>query len=220
VNDDFKKLMYGVIGGFAALIVVWLLFMFVSSCGFDVSCQKAEMTFEGTPIPTLSAAHISSAPNQTGAGEFSKCQVKALDLLGAWVSADYPETDAFEFTDMNGMLCVGTYEADIAPLLSESQLWFSGSLSCTSCHNDAFKKDMGGLDATTYAGLLAGSQRESAEQAKGVDIFGGGDWESSPFYQSLTLTENVPAGHPTADQSTALIVYAGQPAPPPATPTP
>ncbi|MEW5941935.1 MAG: hypothetical protein AB1750_19905, partial [Chloroflexota bacterium] len=128
--DDFKKIMYGVIAGFAALIVVWLLYLFISSCGFDVTCKKGAAPIEGTPVPTLSAAHV-SAPEMGMAGEFNKCQVKALDLLAAWVNADYPETEAFEFTDLRGVRCAGTYEADIKPLLVESQLWFHASLSCT-----------------------------------------------------------------------------------------
>ncbi|MEW5940916.1 MAG: hypothetical protein AB1750_14695, partial [Chloroflexota bacterium] len=77
-----------------------------------------------------------------------------------------------------------------------------------------------GLDLTSYAGILAGSQRESAEQAKGADVLGGGDWEASLLYQTFMLAE-VPLGHPTADQANGLIVYAGSPVPPPtATPLP
>jgi hypothetical protein len=218
--DDFKKIMYGVLVGFAVLMVVWLLFILVSSCGFDLSCQQAAMSFDGTPVPTLSAARLSSAPKVEGAGEFNKCQVRAMDLLGAWVDAGYPETEAFEFTDANGAPCLGAYASDIAPLFSESQLWFAGSLSCTSCHNDAFKPDLGGLDLTAYAGILAGSQRESAKQAKGNDILGGGVWADSVLYQTFMLTENIPLGHPTFDQANGLIVYAGEPVPPEATLTP
>lgn len=215
--DDFKKITYGVLTGFAVLMVVWLLFIFVNACGFDPACRKSETPVVGTPIPTLSAAHISMAPNTDGAGEFNKCQVKAMDLLGAWVDAGSPEADAFEFTDLKGTPCQATF-ADVSPLLSESQLWFQGSLSCTSCHNTAFKEGMGGLDLTSYAGILAGSQRASVDVPQGKDILGG-DWQSSVLFKTLTLTENLPVGHPTADQANGLIVYAGSPVPPEVAPT-
>jgi mono/diheme cytochrome c family protein len=51
--DDFKKIIYAVLVGFAVLMVVWLGFLFLNSCGFDFSCQKAVKLPAETPIPTL-----------------------------------------------------------------------------------------------------------------------------------------------------------------------
>ena len=216
--DDFKKILYGVLVLFAVGIVVWLGFLFVNSCGFDVKCTRAQVPLV-TPIPTLVPAKMPAATPGGGAGAFSKCTVKAMSLLGAWVDAGYPESDSFPFADVNGNPCAGTYQADIAPLLNESNLWFPASLSCTSCHNTAFKEGLGGLDLTSYAGILAGSQRASADVPKGNDILGGGNWENSALFTNLSLTENIPPGHPTLDHPVGdLIVYAGAHVPPP-TPT-
>jgi hypothetical protein len=218
--DDFKKLMYGVVIGFVVVVVVFVSFTFLWSCGLDFSCRQASPLVERTPIPTLSAAHISSAPITTGAGEFDKCQVRAMDLLGAWVEAGAPETDAFAFTDMRGVACQAGFSADVYPLLNESQVWYPRALSCTSCHNGSLSAiRSGGLDLSTYAAILAGSGRESADVAKGKDILG--SWLTSRLYLSLTMTENVVVGHPTMEQANTLVVFAGSPAPQPeATPAP
>ncbi len=208
--DDFKKIIYGVLVAFAAVIVIWVGYAFLSSCGFDPSCRKGQLLVEYTPVPTLSAFHISTSPKTGGAGKFDKCEVKAMDLLGAWVDAGHPETDPFSFADVNGNPCEGAFNADIFPLLNENQVWFPASLSCTSCHNTAFTEGLGGLDLTSYAGILAGSGRASADVATGQDILGGGNWKNSKLFQSLSLTENIPLGHPPLDYpASGLIVYAG-----------
>ena len=217
--DDFKKLIYGVLVGFALLIVGFVSFTFIWSCGLDFSCKQAAPKVERTPIPTLSAAHISSAPHTDGAGEFNKCQVRAVDLLGAWVDAGAPEADTFGFTDMNGVPCQAAFEADVLPLFDQSQVWYRGSLSCTSCHNSNLTDRSAGLDVSTYAAILAGSGRASADVAKGSNILG--SWTASKLFLALNPEGEVPFGHPTLQQANALIVFAGAPAPQPeATPTP
>lgn len=216
--DDFKKIMYGVLIGFILVVAVFLTLAFLWSCGFDLKCQQAAPV-AGTPIPTLIPATL-PAPFTGGAPDaLDQCSVRAMDLLGAWVEAGYPESDPFPFADVNGNPCTGTFRADIWPLLNESNLWFPASLSCTSCHNAAFKPNTGGLDLTSYAGILAGSKRESVEQAKGTDILGGGIWANSLLFQTLGLTENIPDGHPPLGYpATDLVIYAGAHVPPP-TPT-
>jgi hypothetical protein len=217
--DDFKKLIFGVVTAFAILILVFVSFTFVLSCGLDFSCKQASMLPAGTPIPTLIPATLPAPITSGVADAFNKCSVKALDLLGAWVDAGYPETDSFAFTDLTGNPCAGTFSADIMPLLGESQLWFPASLSCTSCHNTTFAEGMGGLDLTTYAGILAGSQRASVEVAKGADILGGGHWTDSLLFQTLSLSADIPDGHPPLTHlADDLVIYAGTYAPP-STPT-
>ena len=199
--DDFKPLIYRVLVGFVALIVVFISFAFVWSCGLDFSCKKAQAVPVGTPIPTLPAAHLSTAPRTEGAGEFNKCEVRAVDLLVAWANAEAPES--FEFTDMNGVLCQATFETDIMPLLNQSQVWYPGALSCTSCHNEALDaKRSAGLDLSSYAAILAG-------------------WDSSKLFLAFNAEgEAVVAGHPSLGQANALIIYAGSPVPPPPPATP
>ena len=217
--DDFKKLIYGVLIGFVVLIVSFVSFTFIWSCGLDFSCKQSAPKVARTPIPTLSAAHISSAPQTDGAGEFNKCQVRAMDLLGAWVEAGSPESDPFGFTDMNGIPCQAAFAVDIMPLFGESQVWFRGSLSCTSCHNSGLIANRsGGLDLSSYAGILSGSGRETVDVAKGTNILGG-SWQASKLFLSLNMAGEIPIGHPTLDQANGLVIFAGAPLPPP-TPTP
>lgn len=220
--DDFKKITYGVLAGFATLMVVWLLFIFVNACGFDVACQKGAALPDVTPVPTLIPRDQPvAAPVTGGAGQFDKCTVHAIDLLGAWVEAGYPESDTFVFTDVNGNPCEGTFNADIWPLLNDNNVWYPASLSCTSCHNTAFTEGLGGLDLTSYAGILAGSGRTSTNMSAGADILGGGNWKNSLLFQSLSLTENIPLGHPPLDYpAAALVIYAGVHTPPPVETTP
>jgi len=56
--DDFKKLLYGVLVGFALLIVGFVSFAFIWSCGLDFSCKQASPPPIGTPIPTLIPATL------------------------------------------------------------------------------------------------------------------------------------------------------------------
>lgn len=207
-KDDFKPIMFGVIGLFLLVVVLWVSILFLNSCGPHLECQRADTLniVVRTPIPTLVPGTLPAQVMDGQPGAFNKCAVKALDLLGAWASAGSPETDAFAFDDVNGNPCAGTFEADIQPLLSQSQVWYPASLSCTSCHNTTLKN--GGLDLTTYAGVLAGSGRVDA--AKGRDILGAGNWPASILYEVLTRVENIPTGHPPlAYPASKLVVFAG-----------
>ena len=124
------------------------------------------------------------------------CSVRAVDLLGAWVSAMSPETDPFPFTDLSGRDCLGTFSEDILPLFIEANLWFSGSPSCRTCHGPDVQVSYARLDLSSYQGILAGSSRDSVD-VKGEDILGGGDWQASVLYDVLTKGEmppSLPAG--------------------------
>ncbi len=211
--NDLNTFLLRTLGGFLALIAVFLIMLFLFGCGFDLACYRAQtLSAEPkTPVPTLIPA-TRPAANPVATEAFPKCQVRALDLIGAWVEAGYSETEPFPFTDQNGVACQGTFQKDIFPLLNENHIWYPASLACTSCHNAALKKGTGGLDLSSYAGILAGSKRETPEQAQGIDILGGGNWKNSILYQSLTLTENIPDGHPLAGAAQALVIYAGTPA--------
>lgn len=56
--DDFRKLIYGVIAAFVALVVVWVGFLYISACGFTFTCRRGQPAFDATPIPTLAAATL------------------------------------------------------------------------------------------------------------------------------------------------------------------
>jgi hypothetical protein len=209
MNDDTRGLIYGTIIAFLVFIVAWLGFVYLSACGFTVTCVQAAQLVERTPIPTLIPVKGSQLqPTQNVAG-FNECKVAATDLIGAWVSAGHPETEAFPFTDLNGQSCEGTF-ADIQPLFVENSIWFPGSLGCTSCHNADLTDRSAGLDLTSYEAISLGTRRVAGASSPGTDIFGDGNLEKSVLYQVLTTQGLVPQGHSPDVPPPSTILYAGK----------
>jgi hypothetical protein len=166
----------------------------------------------GIPIgdPTLNPQHVLQPVAQQSAAQFNACEVSAQDLIGAWVSAGSPEKDPFPFTDTHGNPCQGTFANDIQHLFVENQLWFTGSIGCVSCHNADLTERSGGLDLSSYQGILSGAKRSYAG-SKGIDILGGGKWESSALHDVLVVQGFVPAGHSKdVPPLPPVILYAGQ----------
>jgi mono/diheme cytochrome c family protein len=57
--DDFRKIFYGVIIGFIAVIVVWVSFLTLSGCDFSFNnCNAATFKPDRTPIPSLVPATL------------------------------------------------------------------------------------------------------------------------------------------------------------------
>jgi hypothetical protein len=204
MDDDVKKVIYGTIIGFLVVVLSWLTLIYVSSCGFTVSCNRAAPLVIRTPVPTLIPVSMkeSQATEAAPAG-FTACYVSATDLIGAWVDAKAPETDPFPFNDVNGQPCQGTFDKDIQHLFYENEFWYVGSLGCVSCHNANSTDRNGGLDLTSYLGITGGAQ--------GKDILGGGNWDSSSLHDVLVVQGFVPAGHsPDMDPVPSVFIYAGQ----------
>ncbi len=206
--DDFRKLIYGVLVAFVAVLVVWVSIVYVSACGFSFTCQRGQAVVYGTPVPTLAAATLPAPDFSVESPTINRCRIAAVDLIGAWVSSGYSETDVFTFTDIDGLNCEGTFGEDVQPLLLESNVWYPGSLSCASCHNADLTISSAQMDMTTYAGLLAGSRRTSAN-AKGNDVLGGGDWEASLMYDVLYVRRYMPLGRPPEVPAEGPVVFAG-----------
>jgi len=187
--NDVRKVIFGTIIGFFLMLGLWFSIVYVSSCGFTFTCNRGEPPVDVTPIPTLIPATL---PVQVGGGDavFNKCQVAAVDLIGAWVTAGVPETDKFTFADVNGQECEGVFGRDVQPLFTESNIWYPGSLSCSSCHQPNLALALQNMDLSSYAGILAGSMRANGEP-KGKDILGGGVWEESLLYQMLYAPDGV-----------------------------
>lgn len=181
--NDVRKMIYGTIIGFFLMLGLWFSIVYVSACGLTFTCNRGAPLVDRTPIPTLIPATM---PAQVAGGDtaFNKCQVAAVDLIGAWVTAGVPETDKFAFTDVNGQSCEAVFGRDVLPLFVESNLWYPGSLSCSSCHQSNLALALQNMDLSSYAGILAGSQRANGEP-KGKDILGGGVWEESLLYQMI-----------------------------------
>ena len=209
MNDDVRRMIYGTIVLFLTVVVSWLSLIYVSSCGLTLTCRQAAPRVDRTPIPTLiPAKHSESQPGEGAMAEFDKCQVVAADLVGAWVSAGSPETEAFAFSDVNGNPCEGTFSADVQPLFVENSLWYKGAIGCVSCHNGDLTERSGGLDLTAYDAILMGSGRADAN-AQGKDILGGGDWESSALHTVLVTQGFAPTGHSAENAPVQLLLYAG-----------
>jgi hypothetical protein len=130
--------------------------------------------------------------------EFDRCRVAATDLIGAWVSAGHSETEAFQFSDVNGQPCEGTFAEDIQPLFVENSVWYEGSIGCVSCHNPDQPDRNAGLDLTSYEAI-----------SSGTDIFGGDDWENSLLHDVLVKRRLVPEGHSPDSLGDVVFVYAG-----------
>jgi hypothetical protein len=208
MNDDTRRLIYGTIIAFLVFILSWLGFVYLSACGFTVTCVQAAQLIERTPIPTLIPVKASQAQATQNIVEFNQCKVAATDLIGAWVSAGHPETEPFPFTDLNGQSCEGTF-ADIQPLFTENSAWFPGSLGCISCHNADLTDRSAGLDLSSYQGISLGTKRVAGSSSAGTDIFGDGNLEKSLIYQVLTTQGQVPQGHSPDVPPPSTIIYAG-----------
>ena len=209
MNDDTRGMIYGTLVVFLIFLVVWLGFVYISACSFTLNCIQGAPLVVRTPIPTLiPPAHAQEQPEVVPA-EFNSCQVAALDLIGAWVTAGHPEAEAFPFTDLNGQDCQATYE-DLGPLLRDNSVWYPGSLGCTSCHNATLTDRSGGLDLSTYEALSLGSRRESESTSAGTDIFGDGNWEDSLLYEVLVNQGLAPQGHSPDVEPSNPVLYIGQ----------
>lgn len=212
MNDDVRKYIYGALVVFLIGVTTWVGVIFVNACGFSLNCNRGELPVERTPIPTLLPATLPAMEmngSEAGASEMDVCRVAAVDLVGAWVEAGFPESDAFQFTDVNGRNCETTFE-EVQPLFVESNLWYSGSLSCVSCHSVDLTVSPAQLDLSSYAGIIAGSRRADAESS-GTDILAAENWESSLLYEFIAEAKADVPGHESV--LTSLTIFAGTPLP-------
>lgn len=210
MNDDTRRLIYGSIAALLLCLVFWIGFIYISACGFSLTCPQGDPLVIRTPIPTLIPREQAQAqPEATTVEEFNKCKVAATDLIAAWVMAGHTETEPFPFTDLNGQNCEGTF-ADIQPLFVENSVWFPGSLGCTSCHNANLTERSAGLDLSSYEAISLGTRRVPEATSPGTDIFGRGEWEKSLLYDVLVNQGMTTQGHSPDVPPNQTILYAGQ----------
>ncbi len=208
--NDVRRMIYATLIAFLLFLLFWFSIVYISACGFTLTCNQGAPLVIRTPIPTLIPASGSATPAQGAAAEFNKCQIAAADLVGAWVSAGHSETEPFPFTDINGQACEGTYADDIQRLFVDNSLWFPGALGCVSCHNGDLSDRSAGLDLTSYESIALGTRRVAGASSPGTDIFGGGDWEKSLLHEVLVNQGLIPQGHSPDAPAQDVIVYAGQ----------
>ena len=211
MKDDVRKYIFTTLTIFMLGLIVWISFLFVNACGLTLTCNRGKPSVDRTPIPTLLPATLPAM--ETGKNSpvviSDQCHAAAVDLVGAWVTAGSPETEAFQFTDINGQSCESTFE-EVKPLFVEANFWYSGSLSCVSCHSVDVTISPAQLDLSSYAGIMAGSRRADAG-SKGADILGGGNWESSVLYEFLSKNKADVPGHNGI--ASDLLIFAGKPLP-------
>ena len=56
--DDFRKFMYTALVAFVLLLVVWISIVYISACGFTLTCHRGQPLTVRTPVPTLAAATL------------------------------------------------------------------------------------------------------------------------------------------------------------------
>lgn len=216
MNDDVRNYIYGALIVFLTGITIWIGVVYINACGLSLSCKRGEPTVERTPVPTLIPANLPASENSLARG--NGCQVAATDLLGAWVQAGAPESSAFEFMDIQGRECQADF-GDVQPLFIESNVWYSGSHSCATCHFHDLETAAAQLDLGSYAGILAGSRRTDSE-SQGTPIFQSTSWTSSLLYDFIAHVKEGVAGHEAINSQ--VILAAGRILPassPAATPT-
>jgi cytochrome c peroxidase len=195
MKRDFKAIMLYLIFGLPIFLLLFITILYVGFCGFSTDCSQASLPeIIHTPIPTLIPATLPAIGISKAEGAEAKCTVTAHTILSAWVSSGHHETDSFQFQDANSNTCQATF-TDMKPLFTEANLWYSGALSCDSCHNSDIATASANMDLSSYAGILAGGKRSSPE-AKGEDILGGGVWEQSKLYDMLFVKQQMPFGRP------------------------
>ncbi len=214
MNDDVKKYIYGTVIVFVIGVLAWVGFIYTNACGFTLSCNRGALTVDRTPIPTLLPANMPVMESGETVA-LGQCRVAAADLIGAWVDAGSPETEAFQFVDANGQNCESTFE-EVRPLFIEANLWYAGSMSCATCHTADVATSSAQLDMGSYAGIKAGSRRPDVE-SNGTDILNAGKWKSSLLYDFITTSKADVPGH--GNISSGLLIFAGTLLPE-ATPTP
>lgn len=216
---DLKAIIFGVLVGLPALLLAFVFGLYFFGCQTNNTCTGIALPVT-TPIPTLIPATL-PAP-QVGAAAVAatpKCRVAAADLVAAWIDAGYPETDPFSFTDVKGQTCTATFQADVQRLFLEANVWYDGAPACTTCHNADIANNQKNMDLSSYAGILAGSNRVGDKAAKGDDILGGGDSQKALLYLMLyapggQTTINRPAmplGRPASVPDKGPIISAGTP---------
>ncbi len=165
-----------------------------------------------TPIPSLIPATLPVPKLADIVASAPKCTVNARTILSAWVNAGYPEKDTFEFTDLYGVICEATF-ADVDVLFTEGNMWYQGAPACITCHQSSLTAAGAKMDLSSYAGIVAGSQRTSPD-AKGNDILGGGNWDKSKLNDMLFISKKMPNGRPAgAVAEDGPIIFTGQPKP-------
>jgi len=193
MKRDFRTWILLLIFGLPVFLILFILAIYVGNCGFSTDCSQANLPQKiHTPIPTLISATMPAPEQASISVGAAKCTVSAWTILSTWVNTGYPEQEPFEFIDLNGATCLGTY-SDVEIVFQEANLWYPGALACVTCHHSDLATASAQMDLSSYAGIVAGSRRTSPD-AKGNDILGGGVWDQSKINDMLFISKKMPFG--------------------------
>jgi hypothetical protein len=211
MNKDLKTWILGFAFGLPVFLLLFIAALYFGNCGFGEQCGYSRLpAVIHTPIPTLIPAGMPAPETISGPSASVKCTTDARTLLSTWVDAGSPESEPFAFTDRNGSACQAAF-ADVQTLFVEGNLWYTGALGCTTCHNPTLSAASAQMDLSSYAGILAGSRRASPE-ATGNDILGGGNWAASLLNDMLFVQQKMPFGRPPgAVAANGPVLLAGTP---------
>lgn len=95
--------------------------------------------------------------------------IKAVDLIAAWVGAGAPNGD-FTYEAINGKKGHASFDQDVLPLFTGSNVWYVNAPPCTSCHFGNVESSYHEMDLTSYEGLMKGG--DVLSQPPGVPLFG------------------------------------------------
>ncbi|MCP5085406.1 MAG: hypothetical protein GY952_01165, partial [Rhodobacteraceae bacterium] len=142
-------------------------------CEFDIT-----ETNRGGPCVEVSDGSAEVAQYEYG------CDLDALGLIGAWVEAGAPESDAFDYGDASL-----TFE-NVLPLFTEDGMWFDGSQACTGCHFGNTENSYHEMDLGSYEGIMLGG--DVLSEPPGVPLLGQSevgatdyDWDHSKMRARL-----------------------------------
>lgn len=192
-------------------IVAFLILFVAQSLVMALLWGQQSQSVERTPIPTLISATLPAPPVAAQQASFTQgaCSIAALDLIGAWVEAGKPESESFDFTDIEGTACQASFHPDVLPLFTEPNVWFAGAIACRTCHGPDLETSAAQMDLSSYEGILAGSRRSSAAQSGESILNNVAGWEKSKLYIQI-FTRQMPIGRPSDSPQKGPIVNIGQ----------
>ena len=152
-----------ILSGFA-IIAFFTLMIF--------SATKSPQAVETAPTEQVQASTPTDTPTEQPEAISAElgAAIKAVELVQLWVDAGASETQAFEYTGLDGNTYQASYETDIQPLFTQNGVWFEGSQACSGCHFGNIETSYHEMDLATYQGLLKGGDVLSSPP--GVPLFG------------------------------------------------
>ncbi len=143
------------------------------------------------PCLDITADGVSLVRDDAGAITYG-CDMSAVGLIGAWVSAGAPETEPFDYGDQSL-----TFARDVQPFFTQPDMWFAGSQACTGCHFGNSENSYHEMDLSSYQGILLGGDVLSSPP--GVPILGQSevgaadyDWDHSKLRARLRNNRMAP----------------------------